>query len=332
MPNAALFVVAALAAVGCAVLIRIAMPLLVRYAMARPNARSSHRVPTPQGGGGPVVLVAAAALLAAIPAGLAAPGLFHGVLVVSALSLALVGAIDDIRPLPAGVRLALQGAAVGAVLVAAPVEWRLMPSLPVAAERALALVAGVWFVNLTNFMDGIDGITVSEMVPVSGTLGLYLASSAAPAGALLAAALCGALLGFLLFNRPPARVFLGDVGSLPIGLIVAALLFEAATRGGLVPALILPLYYLYDATETLVLRWRAGENLFEAHRRHAYQNAVDGGWSATRVDGHVLALNGVLCLLAWASLGRGLSVQIACLAVACAATVALSRRFRSLRP
>lgn len=329
MAPAALLAVIVSAALASAALIRLVMPLLARYALARPNARSSHRVPVPQGGGGPVILVALAAMGLAAFGGMVDPGLFHAVLAICTLLIALVGAVDDIRPLPAGLRLAVQGLLVSAVVLAAPPEWRLAPLLPLWAECALAVLAGVWFVNLTNFMDGIDGLTVAEMAPVSGALALYLAAEGG-AGPVLAAALCGALVGFLVFNRPPAKVFLGDVGSLPIGLLVAALLFEAAGRAGLVPALIVPLYYLYDATETLVRRWRDGETLFEAHRRHAYQNAVDGGWSAARVDAHVLALNVLLIVLAALALGLGLAGQMLCLLLALSATIALSRRFRQV--
>ncbi|RXH26069.1 glycosyl transferase, partial [Bradyrhizobium nanningense] len=123
------------------------MPLLQRYALARPNARSSHRIPTPQGAGIAVIaatlLVAAAWTYGAIPLAL----------IGSAVLIAMVGLVDDIRPLPVLLRLVLQAAAVAAVVFTAPETARIVPALPFALERGLILLAGIWFVNLVNFMD-----------------------------------------------------------------------------------------------------------------------------------------------------------------------------------
>ena len=106
-------------------------------------------------------------------------------------------------------------------------------------------------------------------------------------GRLVAAALCGALLGFAPFNKPVARLFLGDVGSLPIGLLVGWLLLQLAGTGALAAAILLPLYYLADATITLLRRLARGEKVWEAHRSHFYQQATDNGFSALAVSGHV---------------------------------------------
>ena len=118
-------------------------------------------------------------------------------------------------------------------------------------------LALLWFVNLTNFMDGIDWMTVAEVVPVSAGLVLFGLMGALPREAMLAAlALCGAMLGFAPVNRPVARLFLGDVGSLPIGLLLGWLLIVLAGSGHVAAALLLPLYYLADATMTLLRRRR----------------------------------------------------------------------------
>ena len=111
-------------------------------------------------------------------------------------------------------------------------------------------------------------------------------------------ALCGALLGFAPFNKPVARLFLGDVGSLPIGLLVGWMLLQLAGTGALAAAILLPLYYLMDATITLLRRLARREKVWEAHRSHFYQKATDNGFSALEVSAHVFGLNLALAGLA----------------------------------
>lgn len=321
---------AAISALLC-VLLR---PLLERYALARPNARSSHRVPTPQGGG---IAVLAGAFLAiglalqALPPLPGAAGL--GFVIAASVVLAVVGAWDDIRPLSAGLRLGLQALCVAVVIAYAAPDARLFPELmPLAVERCLALLAGIWFVNLTNFMDGIDWITVAGFVPLTGALAL--AGSAGvidPASGLLAAALCGGLIGFAPFNKPVARLFLGDVGSLPIGLLGAYLLYRLADTGALTAALILPLYHVADATITLLRRLARREKVWEAHRSHVYQQATTNGHSVLSVVTTVALLN--LALVGLAALSITIpdaAVQWTCIAAAILLTALVMRRF-SLR-
>lgn len=315
---------AAITAAGCWLL----RPLLVRYALARPNARSSHKTPTPQGGGIPI-LIALAALTT-----LAGLTLLRGdaeeLVVVTAAAglLGLVGGWDDLRPLPALLRLVLQGVAVAAVILLLPAP-RLLPLLPPGLEQALLILAGVWFVNLTNFMDGLDWITVAGFAPMTAFLALLaLAGAMTPAPVLIAATLCGALLGFAPFNKPAARLFLGDVGSLPIGLLAAYLLHQFAGVAGLAPALILPFYHVADATLTLFRRLARRERVWEAHRSHFYQQATDNGFTVREVSGHVLALNLVLCGLAAAALFVPRpDFQLGALALAGLLTSLLLRRF-----
>ncbi|WP_316204921.1 MULTISPECIES: glycosyltransferase family 4 protein [unclassified Bradyrhizobium] len=298
----ALLVVALSAAAICAALIVLLRPLLQRYALARPNARSSHKVPTPQGAG---IAVIAATLL--IGGGYAwTTGAAPPVLLLAATPLiALVGLVDDIRPIPVLPRLLLQAIAVGLVVLTAPGELRLVPPLPLALERALLLIAGLWFVNLVNFMDGLDLMTAAEAVPITAALTALGVFGLLPLSVtLIAAALCGALLGFAPFNRPVAKVFLGDVGSLPIGLLLGWCLLELAWRGHIAAALLLPLYYLADATLTLLRRMLRGEPFWAAHRTHFYQRATDNGFTVARVVSDVFALNLVLAALA------GLSVAL----------------------
>lgn len=276
-------------------------PFLVRYALARPNARSSHKVPTPQGGGVAVIasalLVTGAALI--LLRGTAVP-LWEVTTVFSATMLiALVGAADDIRTIEVAPRLALQAIAVGAVIAAIPDNAVVIPFLPWWIERLLLLVAGIWFLNLVNFMDGIDWMTAAEVLPVTAALAILGSLGALPPYGMVAAlALFGAMLGFAPFNRPVARLFLGDVGSLPLGLLIGWLLLLLAARGHLAAALLLPLYYVADATVTLIRRLARGERIWQAHRTHFYQRAADKGLGVHVIVTGVLLVNIALAGLA----------------------------------
>ncbi len=306
-------------------------PLLQRYALARPNARSSHTVPTPQGGGIALLIGMLVALGLVIVAGFQAALLEIGLVMAAALLLGAVGAWDDIKPLSPALRLVLQALGVGLVVLSLPPLG--LPFLPPALERPLALLAGLWFVNLTNFMDGLDWITVAGFVPLAGFAALTGASHLlAPEPMLVAAALCGALLGFAPINKPVARLFLGDVGALSIGLIGAYLLYRIAGTGGLIPALILPLYHVTDATLTLFRRLINRERVWEAHRTHAYQRATENGFSALGVSAQVFTLNLTLCGLALAALKAAtLAAQLACLGLALLLTLLLIARFTRRR-
>lgn len=321
----ALFV--AVAAFGCIMLVGVLRPLLVRYALARPNARSAHVAPVPQGGGIAVMITVilaawfgAAALGAEGPTALGfGPGSQFAVggadetrlwsVLGAAVLVGLVGLVDDIRPLPPWPRLALQLVAVGVAVSALPDGARVLPFLPPAVERPILVVGGAWFVNLTNFMDGMDWLAVAETVPVTGALSLFwfFGFLSAPAG-LLSLALLGGISGFAPFNRPVAQLFLGDVGSLAIGLLVAYGLFDLAGHGGLAAALLLPLYYLADSGITLAWRLRRGDRVWEAHRHHFYQVAVARGFSVREVLARVVVANLALGAFAAASLWQGSAV------------------------
>jgi UDP-N-acetylmuramyl pentapeptide phosphotransferase/UDP-N-acetylglucosamine-1-phosphate transferase len=314
---------------GLMVLLR---PWLARYAMVQPNARSSHHKPTPQGGG---IAIVVATLVVAWGAIALSPTLlqYQGgqLLAVSAATalLGAVGAIDDMRSLPATARLATQCIAVGAVIAALPAEVQIIPHVPLVIERAGLFLAGLWFVNLVNFMDGIDWMTVAEAVPVTGAiLVLGLAGIMAPSPTLFAAALLGAIVGFAPFNKPVAQIFLGDVGSLPIGLLLGWLLLQLAASGHLVAAVILPFYYLADATITLAFRIVGREAIWEAHRTHFYQRATDHGYTVPEIVVRVFVLNLVLVGLAFITVAlHNIVVSLAMLGVAAALTVCLLAAF-----
>jgi UDP-N-acetylmuramyl pentapeptide phosphotransferase/UDP-N-acetylglucosamine-1-phosphate transferase len=177
-------------------------------------------------------------------------------------------------------------------------------------------------------------MTVAEIVPVTGALVLlgWLAELPAPA-TVAAAALFGAMLGFAPFNRPVAKIFLGDVGSLPIGLLVGWCLLQLAWHQQIAAALLLPLYYLADATVTLVRRIIRREPFWAAHRTHFYQRATDNGFSVSRVVSEVFALNILLAALAIGSaMTSSAAIAGLLLVVGGIATALLMHRFSRRQP
>lgn len=322
----------AAAAVLSALCIRAIHPLLIRYALARPNARSSHKVPTPQGAG---IAVVAATLIVALVAilSLAAPSPILWVLFGSTVVIAIVGAVDDLHPLPVLPRFALQAACILAILLALPADLQIVPASPLWLERAVLLVAALWFVNLTNFMDGLDWITVAEVVPITAALTICgLAGALSLSTTILAAALCGAMIGFAPLNKPVARVFLGDVGSLPIGLLLAWLFLQLAYAGFLAAAILLPLYYLADASVTLCRRIARREAFWLAHRSHYYQRATDNGFAVVDVVSHVFTLNLALAACAGLSIHfKSVIVDLILLAAGALMVALVLRRFARLR-
>jgi UDP-N-acetylmuramyl pentapeptide phosphotransferase/UDP-N-acetylglucosamine-1-phosphate transferase len=308
-------------------------PRLVRIALAKPNARSSHRIPTPQGAGIAVIaatLVVAVTVIAFAGAEMKIPVAVFG----ATLFIAAVGFADDVHSIQVVPRLLLQGLAVAAVILAAPENLRIVPACPLWLERGLLLLAGLWFVNLVNFMDGLDLMTVAETVPVTGALILlgWLAELPAPA-TVAAAALFGAMLGFAPFNRPVAKIFLGDVGSLPIGLLVGWCLLQLAWHQHFAAALLLPLYYLADATVTLFRRMARHEPFWAAHRTHFYQRATDNGFSVSRVVSEVFVLNVLLAGLAIGSvMTSSATIAILLFVIGSIATALLMRRFSRRQP
>jgi UDP-N-acetylmuramyl pentapeptide phosphotransferase/UDP-N-acetylglucosamine-1-phosphate transferase len=289
------------AAFATAFLIFALGPLLRRYALAKPGARSSHQVPTPQGGGIAVITAATAAIY--ISSLLLLPEVTTWsqltTLLAAVILLASVGVLADTRPIAVAPRLLLQIFAVAAVVYQLPSDLHVLPILPSWIERALLVVGGVWFVNLVNFMDGLDWITVAQVVPITAAIAaIGLFGLLPPEAVVVSLATCGAMIGFSFFNRPVAKLFLGDVGSLPLGLVLGWLLVLLAGNGGRAAAFLLPLYPVADGTLTLLYRLLRGERVWEAHRSHFYQRATDGGFSVIDVVTRVFLTNVVLCGLA----------------------------------
>jgi UDP-N-acetylmuramyl pentapeptide phosphotransferase/UDP-N-acetylglucosamine-1-phosphate transferase len=231
-----------------------------------------------------------------------------------AVLLAAVSWLDDLRDLSPVVRLVAQAAAVAIGMLVLP-----GPQDPF--RVALIVLVWIWWINLFNFMDGIDGLAGSEAAAIGAGLLLFAFFGAGvdPALRALAAALTGAAIGFLVWNWSPAKIFLGDVGSVPLGYVLGFLLLDLAVRGHWKIALILPLYFLADATITLARRLLRGERVWQAHREHFYQQAVRRGLGHAAVVKRVIAADLVLIGCGWAAENGWDAVPLA----ASAATVAI---------
>ena len=295
-----LVVVVAAALAAYALTWAVLKALRQRRILDHPNERSSHASPTPRGGGIAVIAVlVVAAMVIGLMAGSAAPSGLWRVLGAAAV-LACLSWLDDLRDLGAQLRLAVQITA-EALGLSSLAEHRFVFQglLPFWGDRIVAGLLWLWFVNLFNFMDGIDGIAGAETVAIGlGLFLLVLVGVLPPPLGLIALAGVGAALGFLWWNWQPARVFLGDVGSVPLGYLLGWLLITAAAAGAWAAALLLPAYYLADATVTLMRRAMRGAAVWRAHREHFYQRAVQGGFSHAQTVRLIAAANAPLVGLA----------------------------------
>jgi UDP-N-acetylmuramyl pentapeptide phosphotransferase/UDP-N-acetylglucosamine-1-phosphate transferase len=282
---------------------RVLIPLLHRReVLDHPNERSSHLVPTPRGGGIALIGSVLLAWVALAQRGYVPPAVI-GVSLAAGL-LALVSWVDDLRGLSPIVRLLAQGAAVAVGVLLLP-ETGNAPHGWLAAGAYFAAVGllWIWWTNLFNFMDGIDGLAGSEAAAIGGGLLLFasLGTGVDLQLALLAAGITGAAIGFLVWNWSPAQIFLGDVGSAPLGYLLGFLLLGLAVHGRWKIALILPFYFLADATITLARRLLRGERVWQAHRGHYYQQAVRCGLGHAAVVRRVIAADFLLIACGWSA-------------------------------
>jgi UDP-GlcNAc:undecaprenyl-phosphate GlcNAc-1-phosphate transferase len=283
-------------------------PLVRNWARARnrldvPNERSSHAIPTPRTGGIAIV----AGLIAAI--GISVPlGNFLAGFMVTVVGLAVLGGADDFLTLRAGPKLLTQIAltTLVSIVVMMPVAgssvspWMLLPLL-------VFWLTG--FTNAFNFMDGINGIAASQAIVTGGTVAVLLHSS--PDGnAAIAVAAVGAAAGFLPWNFPRATLFMGDAGSLALGVTLAVLIAIPVMTEGSFAAVLPALPFILDTSATLIRRLLRRERIFDAHRTHYYQRLNQLGWGHAKVT---VLWSSLALLGGWAAVevhGRGLHLQI----------------------
>ncbi|PWW01907.1 UDP-N-acetylmuramyl pentapeptide phosphotransferase/UDP-N-acetylglucosamine-1-phosphate transferase [Hoeflea marina] len=284
------------AAVACAataalllILDRCAAPTFLVAAIT-PRSNHAHR-PRQLGGLG----LSAAWLVAAAAVGLAGgvSGGAAGWIGAAIALLVVVGFLDDVRHRPALFRLAVHAAAAALALSAFP---RLIPDLgpvlPSASGTVLAMLVLVASINIVNFMDGLDLMSVAGAgIPLAFAAMALSGQGDAGMIALLAAGAAGGLLAFAGFNRPPARMFLGDSGSLPLGLVCGLAILALHDLHGGLAGLVPFAYYAVDSLSTLALRAARLQPFWQAHSQHAYQKAYRAGLSAWRISGLVALLS-----------------------------------------
>jgi Fuc2NAc and GlcNAc transferase len=281
-----------------------------------PNHRSSHSVPTPRGGGLGIVLT----LLAfgpTIGAGASQWDRARRVWALALLSVAIIGMIDDRASVSVRWRFAVH------LFAAALVAYLAREATPITFTGMMWLPFWVFWtvsaINVVNFMDGIDGLIASQTAIFALYLvGMSPGESIATRGALVLAVAC---LGFLTWNWPPARVFMGDVGSGPVGVAIVLCGLLAAFNGLSPVVAFFPLLPLFlDATLTLIARWRRGERLSQPHRSHLYQRMANGGLGHRRVTlmyglaaliGAAVGLIGLRAASPWLELGTAVAFAIA---------------------
>lgn len=296
--------------VGCYFGVSLLTLLVRRYALARavvdvPNERSLHAAPTPRGGG-----LAIACAVLAVHAWLIFTGLIdlgRGLpWALGAGLLAVLGWLDDLRPLGAPLRFGVQTVIIATVILGGAGQGEAWAS-PTMLAAAAGIVGLVWFVNLYNFMDGADGLAGCQAVLTAMLLATIAISSGLRGPGIAMLALCGACAGFLRHNLPPAKIFLGDVGSYFIGGYLGLFLWQWLLAGGSPwPWLIVLAPFVTDATLTLFSRILAGERWWAAHRSHAYQRLVRIGWSHGLVVMAYMAFAVPLAGMAWVAHHRPL--------------------------
>ncbi|WP_162846040.1 MraY family glycosyltransferase [Seongchinamella sediminis] len=277
-----------LSLVGCGLYLRAARRLQI---LDRPNERSSHTRPTPHGGGVPLLLALA------LGVAMAAVSWQQQYLLLLALALGLsaLGVLDDMRGLGVRLRFALYGLCclVAVLVIQDPLSAPGPISLAIAAASVFALL---WMLNLYNFMDGIDGYAATQCIVACGCAALLAWGQAAPPQyPLFCLLLAAAQVGFLFWNWPSARLFMGDAGSVPSGFLLGALALLGQAQGYLPLAswLILLAVFITDASVTLLWRMASGQAFTQPHRLHAYQRL------SRHLGGHLpvvlllLALNGL---------------------------------------
>ncbi|BAL26041.1 glycosyltransferase family 4 protein [Azoarcus sp. KH32C] len=312
---------------------------LRRYALARslmdiPNARSSHSVPTPRGGGVAIVLTFLCAVSILTFLGRAEPSGSWAILGAGVL-VAVVGFIDDHRHLAARWRLLAHFVAAAWALVlldgAPRLDWFGTPMDFGWVGATFAAVYLVWLLNLYNFMDGIDGIASVEAicVCVGGALLYFLGGR--PDLMFLPLVLAAAVGGFLYWNFPPAKIFMGDAGSGFLGIVLGTLSIQAAwvSPAWLWSWLILLGVFIVDATWTLLRRLCRGERVYEAHRSHAYQHAAQRWGRHLPVTLAVAAINMFWLLPISLCVGAGLLDGVVAIAIAYAPLLAIAIALRA---
>ena len=290
----------------CWTLLFVLIPFLRNRLPDRPNSRSSHVAITPRGGGlSFVVVTCGSSLLAVVSGSISA----FSILPLSALPLSIVGLLDDRFGLPSSLRYIFQFFT--AILILA-----LSPSLPILSfliyPRGFIdffvgislLITFTAIINFVNFMDGLDGLVAGCMVIVISSI-IFKASGAGPLWCLT-----GSLLGFLSWNWSPAKIFMGDVGSMFLGAVYAGLVFYASSWNEMLAFLLVSTPLIGDAFFCVFRRFVAGQRVLQAHRLHLFQRLHQAGWPHARVSSlYIVATALIAIAFQWGGLPSVITVS-----------------------
>jgi UDP-N-acetylmuramyl pentapeptide phosphotransferase/UDP-N-acetylglucosamine-1-phosphate transferase len=261
-----------------------------------PNERSSHLIPTPRGGGIAIVVTWYIGISFLFFSNYLDRELYFALL--AGIILAGVSLLDDIISLKPLLRMIFQ---VLTAIIAFYFLGGLKPvflfnevSIPSVILYPVAIIGIVWFINLYNFLDGIDGYASIEAITICAAFFLIT-------GNVINALLIASVLGFLIWNWPRAKIFMGDVGSTQLGfiIIVLGIYFHNQEQLSIIWWLVLTSPFWFDATLTLFRRWRNKEKLSQAHRKHIYQRLVQSGYSHLKVDIYLILINILLIIMVY---------------------------------
>jgi Fuc2NAc and GlcNAc transferase len=247
-----------------------------------------HDIPTPVGGGLAIVFTWYIGITILFFNGIIERGLYFALL--SGVILTIVSLIDDLIGLKASIRLCFHFiTAILAFIFLGGLRQLIIPGIEmnyIFLVYPFVIIGMVWFINLFNFMDGVDGFASLEAVTIC--LVLFFLS-----GSIINLLLLACIAGFLFWNWPKAKIFMGDVGSTQLGfiLVVLGIYFHNTYQFSILNWIMLTSPFWFDATLTLFRRWRNGEKLGEAHRKHAYQRIVRSGFSHLKVNMYLLIIN-----------------------------------------
>jgi UDP-N-acetylmuramyl pentapeptide phosphotransferase/UDP-N-acetylglucosamine-1-phosphate transferase len=259
-----------------------------------PNERSLHDIPTPHSGGIAIVLTWYIGITMLYCYGLVEEKLYYALL--CGVLLAIVSLIDDLIGLSPLIRLIIHFVtAIAAFYFLGGLRPLILPGIDVNYNfliYPLAIVGMVWFINLFNFMDGVDGFAALEAIIICSVLFVLTWSMAT-------ILLIASITGFLYWNWPKAKIFMGDVGSTQLGfiLVVLGIYFHNIFEFSILNWIMLTSPFWFDATLTLLRRWKNGEKLSEAHRKHVYQRIVKAGFSHEKVNLFLFLINLVNILM-----------------------------------
>lgn len=275
------------------------MKLAVKHSIVDvPNERSSHIIPTPRGGGLAIVVSWFTGITILFLTDNIESSLYFALL--SGVLLAVVSLIDDIIDLSPYIRLLTQAVtAFLAFFFLDGIESVEISGMNIASRvilYPLALVGIIWFINLFNFLDGIDGYASLEAIIIAVVLLVFSSN-------LLNLLLIGSVAGFLFWNWPKARIFMGDIGSTQLGfiMVILGIYFHNQAKLSIVHWIMLSSLFWFDATLTLFRRWKNKEKLSVAHRKHAYQRAVQSGLTHQQTLFASAAINLIITGLIFAS-------------------------------